>query len=141
MLSWLVFLGGFSAGTGMVVVETTALATMLSNHAVMPAAGAFGPLGGVRRHVRLRRWAAAAAVLVAAFAYERWFGAGYDLASIGLISFAAVAQLAPALLGGLFWRGASRAGALAGIGAGFAMWVYTLVVPVLARTGWLPCPS
>lgn len=137
-LSWLVFLGGFSAGTGMVIVETTALATILSNHVVLPAADVFPPLGAVRRHVRAIRWAAAAALLGLAFAYERWFGSGYALASIGLESFAAVSQLAPALLGGLFWRGASRTGALAGIGAGFATWVYTLVVPVLARAGWLP---
>jgi signal transduction histidine kinase len=138
VLSWLVFLGGFSAGTGMVVVETTALATILSNHAVMPAADALPPLGGVRRHLRAVRWLAAAAVLAAAFAYERFFGEGYDLASIGLISFTAVLQLGPALLGGLFWQGASRTGALAGIGAGFGMWIYTLVVPVLARAGVLP---
>jgi signal transduction histidine kinase len=138
ILSWLVFLGGFSAGTGMVIVETTALATILSNHAVMPAAEAFPPIGGVRRHVRAIRWVAAGTVLLAAFAYERIFGAAYDLASIGLISFAAVLQLGPALLGGLFWRGASRTGALVGMGAGFGMWLYTLVVPVLARGGWLP---
>jgi signal transduction histidine kinase len=138
LLSWLVFLGGFSAGTGMVIVETTALATILSNHAVLPMADALTPLGGVRRHVRAIRWAAAGCVLVAAFAFERAFGPSYDLASIGLISFAAVLQLAPALIGGLFWQSASRTGALLGIGAGFGMWLYTLVVPVLARAGWLP---
>jgi Na+/proline symporter/nitrogen-specific signal transduction histidine kinase len=138
VLSWLVFLGGFSAGTGMVIVETTALATMLSHHVVLPAADAFRPLGGLRRHVRTIRWVAAGALLLAAFAYERLFGLGYDLASIGLTSFAAVLQLAPALLGGLFWKGASRTGALASIAAGFGVWLYTLVVPVLARAGWLP---
>jgi Na+/proline symporter/signal transduction histidine kinase len=137
-LSWLVFLGGFSAASGMVIVETTALATILSNHVLLPAAEAWPAVAGVRRHVRTIRWAAAAALLVAAFAYERFFGSGYSLASIGLVSFAAVFQLAPALLGGLFWPGASRTGALAGIAGGFATWLYTLVVPVLARAGWLP---
>jgi signal transduction histidine kinase len=137
-LPWLVFLGGFSAGTGMVIVETTALATILSNHVVLPAADAWTLLGGVRRHVLKIRWVAAATLLIAAFAYERLFGAEYALASIGLVSFAAVIQLAPALLGGLFWPAASRTGALAGIAGGFAMWFYTLVVPVLGRAGWLP---
>jgi signal transduction histidine kinase/Na+/proline symporter len=138
LLSWLVFLGGFSAGIGMVVVETTALATMISNHVVMPAATRFARLGGLRRYVLFTRWVAAAAILASASAYERIFGRGYSLVSIGFISFAAVLQLAPSLLGGLFWRGASRTGAMAGLTAGFLTWVYTLVVPVLVHAGWLP---
>ncbi|GAO03681.1 ATP-binding protein [Anaeromyxobacter sp. PSR-1] len=137
-LGWFVFLGGFSAGTGMVIVETTALATMLSNHVAIPAAEAFPPLRWVRRHVLHARWAAALLVLALAFGYERAFGPRFGLASTGLVSFTAVLQLAPALLGGLFWRGASKAGAIAGIVTGFAVWAYTLVVPVLARSGWLP---
>lgn len=137
-LGWLVFLGGFSAGTGMVIVETTALATMLSNHVAIPAAEAFTPLRWLRRHVLQARWAAALVVLALSFGYERAFGQRFGLATTGLVSFTAVLQLAPALLGGLFWRGASKAGAIAGIVAGFAVWAYTLVVPVLARSGWLP---
>jgi signal transduction histidine kinase len=54
------------------------------------------------------------------------------------VSFAAVAQFAPAILGGLYWREGSRAGALVGLVGGFAMWAYTLLVPSLARAGWLP---
>jgi len=138
LLSWLVFLGGFSAGTGMVVVETTALSTMIANHVVVPGAQRFAALGGLRRHVLLTRWAAAALILVAAFAYERAFGRNYTLTSIGFISFAAVLQLAPPLIGGFVWRGASRVGAMAGLTAGFLAWIYTLVVPVLVRSGWLP---
>jgi len=137
-LGWLVFLGGFSAGTGMVIVETTALATMLSNHVAIPAAEVLRPLRGLRRHVLPVRWAAALLILLLAFGYERAFAAQFDLVAIGLVSFTAVFQLAPALLGGLFWRGASKAGALAGLLAGFGVWTYTLVVPVLARSGWLP---
>jgi signal transduction histidine kinase/Na+/proline symporter len=137
-LAWLVFLGGFSAGTGMVLVETMALSTMISNHLVLPAARLFRPLRGVRRHLLESRWAAATALLALSFAYERAFGGGYELVSIGLLSFSAVLQFAPAVLGGLFWRGASMVGAGAGLGAGFAAWLYTLVVPVLVRAGWLP---
>jgi len=58
--------------------------------------------------------------------------------SIGLVSFAAVAQFAPVLLGGIFWKGGTRSGALAGLLAGFAVWCYTLLLPALARSGWLP---
>ena len=58
--------------------------------------------------------------------------------SIGLISFAAVAQFAPALIGALWWRGGTRAGALSGLGAGFALWTWTLLLPSIAKSGWLP---
>jgi signal transduction histidine kinase/Na+/proline symporter len=137
-LSWLVFLGGFSAGTGMIIVETTALATMISNDVVVPAAERLPALAPLRRHIRPVRWATAAVILSAALAYERAFGAHFSLASIGFISFVAVLQLAPAVVGILFWPGASRTGAVAGMSVGFAVWAYTLVVPVLARSGWLP---
>ncbi|HEX7623458.1 MAG TPA: ATP-binding protein [Anaeromyxobacteraceae bacterium] len=136
-LSWLVFLGGFSAGTGMVMVETMALATMISNHLLLPITDLWRPLQRVRRHLLVIRWCAAAFVIVAAFAYERTFGSAYELVSIGLTSFAAVVQLAPAVLGGLYWSRASKWGALAGMAAGFSTWAYTLVVPMFARAGWL----
>jgi len=57
--------------------------------------------------------------------------------SIGLISFAAVAQFAPALLGGMFWKGGTRNGALAGLAAGAALWAYTLMLPSIAKSGWM----
>ena len=137
-LSWLVFLGGFSAVTGMVMVETMALATMISNHLILPVTQLWRPLQHIRRHLLVSRWCAAAFVILAAFAYERTFGQAYELVSIGLTSFAAVVQLAPAVLGGLYWRRASTWGALAGMVAGFSTWGYTLVVPMFVRTGWLP---
>jgi signal transduction histidine kinase/Na+/proline symporter len=137
-LSWLVFLGGFSAGTGMVMAETMALATMVSNHLFLPAMNAWRPLGGLRRHLLGARWCAAALVILAAFAYERAFGSQYELVSIGLVSFSAVLMFALPLAGGLYWRGASTAGALGGLATGFGAWGYTLVVPVFVRAGWLP---
>ncbi len=137
-LSWLVFLGGFSAGTGMVMAEAMSLATMVSNHLLLPAIGLWRRLEGLRRHVLPSRWLAAALVIVSAFAYERAVGSQYELVSIGLTSFAAVLVLAPSILGGLYWRGASKTGALAGLTTGFATWGYTLILPVLARGGWLP---
>ena len=58
--------------------------------------------------------------------------------SIGLVSFAAVAQFAPAMLGGMYWKGGNRAGALTGLSLGFALWAYTLLLPSFAKSGWLP---
>ena len=83
------------------------------------------------------RRAAIVAILLLGYLYFRLAGEAYALVSIGLISFAAVAQFAPAMLGGMYWKGGTRAGALAGLGAGFALWVYTLLLPSFAKSGWL----
>jgi len=138
-LALLAFVGGLSAATGMVIVESIAVSTMVCNDLVMPLllrwqavarrADLSGLLLGIRR-------AAILLILLLGYAYYHLAGEAYALVSIGLISFAAVAQFAPALLGGLYWKGASRAGALAGLGGGFLVWVYTLMLPSIAKSGW-----
>jgi len=85
----------------------------------------------------IRRGAIVLIVLLG-YLYFRLAGEAYALVSIGLISFAAVAQFAPAVFGGIFWKNATRSGALAGLLAGFAVWAYTLLIPALARSDWLP---
>jgi len=90
-----------------------------------------GLLLGIRR-------GAIVLILLLGYLYFRLAGEAYALVSIGLISFAAVAQFAPAALGGIFWKGGTRRGALAGLIAGFIVWSYTLLLPALARSGWLP---
>jgi signal transduction histidine kinase/Na+/proline symporter len=137
-LTWLVLLGGFSAGAGMIMVETMALATMISNHLVLPVAHAWHPLRRLRRHLLPVRWCAAAVIISGAFAWERLFAARHELVAIGLVSFVAVLQIGPALFGGLYWRGASKMGALMAITSGFGVWAYTLILPVVAREGWVP---
>jgi Na+/proline symporter/nitrogen-specific signal transduction histidine kinase len=142
-LALLAYLGGLSAGTGMVIVETIALSTMVCNDLVMPL---LLRQGWLRLHQRsdlsgvllgIRRLAIAA-ILLLGYVYFRVAGEAYALVAIGLISFAAVAQFAPAVLGGLYWKGATRLGAVAGLAAGFAVWSYTLALPSLAKSGWLP---
>jgi signal transduction histidine kinase len=92
----------------------------------------------ITRLLLVIRRSAIVVMLLLGYAYFRVAGEAYALVSIGLISFAAVAQLAPAFLGGLFWKGGTCAGALAGLSAGFLVWLYTLLVPAFARSGWLP---
>jgi len=142
-LALLVFVGGLSAATGMVIVETIALSTMVCNDLVMPVllrmrATRFGgrrDLSGLL--LGIRRGAIVGIVLLG-YLYFRLAGEAYALVAIGLISFAAVAQFAPAVIGGLYWKGATKAGAFSGLAAGFAVWLYTLLLPSFAKSGWLP---
>ena len=142
LLALLVFIGGLSAATGMVIVETIALSTMVCNDLVMPVLlrlrrlrlnarpDLTGLLLGIRRGAILL-------ILLLGYLYFKLAGEAYALVSTGLISFAAVAQFAPVVLGGIFWKGGNREGALCGLIAGFAVWFYTLFLPALARSGWL----
>jgi signal transduction histidine kinase len=142
-LALFVFIGGLSAATGMVIVETIALSTMVCNDLVMPVLLRMKRLRLAERRdltallIGIRR-GAILLILLLGYLYFRLAGEAYALVSIGLISFAAVAQFAPVLLGGIFWKRATRRGALAGLLAGFALWCYTLLLPALARSGWLP---
>jgi len=144
-LALFAFIGGLSAATGMVIVETIAVSTMVCNELVMPLllrTAHFKSEAGhdlTRVLLNIRR-AAILGVLVLGYVYFHLAGEAYALVSIGLISFAAVAQFAPAVLGGLYWKGATRQGALVGLAAGFVMWGYTLMLPSLAKSGWLPDP-
>ncbi len=143
LLALLVFIGGLSAATGMVIVETIALSTMVCNDLVMPVLLRLRRLQLTTRPDLTRlllgiRRGAIVLILVLGYLYFRIAGEAYALVSIGLISFAAVAQFGPAILGGLYWRGGTRLGALAGLSAGFLVWTYTLLLPSFARSGWLP---
>jgi Na+/proline symporter/signal transduction histidine kinase len=140
------FLGGFSSATSMVIVATIALATMVSNHIVVPiwlrsrsaGAGPSGPSGDVRFVVLMARRASIAGVLALGYLYYRLSGGGAALSAIGLIAFAGLAQVLPAMLAGLFWRGATRAGAAAGLLCGFAVWLWTLFLPSFGPGAVIP---
>ena len=142
-LALFAFIGGLSAATGMVIVETIALSTMACNDLLMPVLlrlnwlrlnerrDLSGLLLGIRR-------GAIVVILVLGYLYFYFAGEAYALVSIGLISFSAVAQFAPAIIGGIFWKGGTRLGAICGLGAGFLVWLYTLLLPSFAKSGWLP---
>ena len=126
----------------MVIVETIALSTMVCNDLVMPVLLRWKALRLHQEHdlsgllLAIRRWAIAA-ILLLGYIYFRAAGEAYALVGIGLISFAAVAQFAPAIVGGIYWKGGTRRGAIAGLLAGFAVWAYTLLLPSFAKSGWL----
>ena len=140
-LALLAYVGGFSAATGMVIVASVALAIMVSNDLVMPLLLRRGWAerhgGDVASTVLWIRRIAIVCIAGIAWGYYRASGSDASLASFGLMSFAAVAQFAPALIGGLYWHGASRRGAEVGLLMGFAVWIYTLLLPTLTDAGWL----
>ena len=140
-LALFVYVGGLSAATGMLIVETIAVSTMVCNDLAMPALlrlPGFGARAGdlTRLLLNIRR-AAILGVLLLGYLYFHVAGEAYALVSIGLISFAAVAQFAPALLVGIYWRGGTWLGAMAGLLGGFALWAYTLMLPSVAKSGWI----
>jgi len=136
------YVGGFSAATGMVIVASIALATMVSNDLVMPLLlrRGWGERHAAADVASLVLWVRRLAILLlalCAYGYYRWVGGDTTLAAYGLMAFAAVAQFAPGLIGGLYWRGASRRGVEFGLLAGFATWIYTLLLPALSNSGHL----
>ena len=142
-LALVAFIGGLSAATGMVIVETIALSTMLCNDLIMPVLLRMPWLrrterGEIPRLLIAIRRGSILLVLLLGYLYFHFIGGSYALVSIGLLSFAAVAQFAPAIIGGMYWKGATRMGALAGLSSGFVVWIYTLLLPSFARSGWLP---
>jgi PAS domain S-box-containing protein len=136
-LTALVFLGGLSAATAMVVVASTALATMISNDIAAPVLWRQRLEDGAslgKRVLWVRR-AVIVSLALLAFAYYRCTSGSISLAAIGQLAFAAVAQFAPALFAALYWRSASRAGVFWGMLSGFIAWVYLLFLPNLAAGG------
>lgn len=140
-LTALAFLGGFSAATGMLLVASLALAMMLTNDVIMPALWRLGWLSPQDAHMgRILKWLRGGCiVLIMAMGFGCYVmvGPAAQLSAFGLLAFSAVAQFAPALIGGLYWRRGSRHGVMAGLAAGFALWCYTLLLPSLVRyTDW-----
>ena len=138
-LALFVFIGGLSAATGMVIVETIALSTMFCNDLLMPVLLRLKLLrqDDMGKLLLVMRRGGILLILLLGYLYFRLIGESYALVSIGLVSFAAAAQFAPAILLGIYWKGASRLGALAGLSGGFIVWTYTLLLPSFARSGWI----
>lgn len=137
LLSLLVFIGGASAATSMIMISAMTMSTMIANHLLLPLLEWIRGLGFLRRYMLQCRWAAVALFILMGYWFEHEVGAPHMLANIGIISFAAALQFAPAILLGIFWREANKAGAILGMGAGFAVWFYTMLLPFIARSGWL----
>lgn len=137
LFTLIAFLGGYAAATGMILITTMTLATMASNHLVLPLCEKITPLAPLRSYLLQIRWVLVLAILSVAYLTARVLSDSYILVAIGLISFAAVLQFAPAMLLGMFWRRGNSLGAFWGLMTGFAIWFYTLLIPAFAEEGWI----
>ncbi|WP_306518265.1 PAS-domain containing protein [Rheinheimera sp.] len=140
-ISALVFIGGFSAATSMIIIATLALSNMLSNDVVMPTLLHGRTVEQLEQDyspliLRVRRLMIVA-VMALSYGYYSLFARNYELAETGLLAFALVIQLAPAVLGGLYWRRGHALGVYAGVSVGFALWFYCLMLPQLVSVGVL----
>lgn len=142
-LAMVAYIGGYSAATSMVIVSAVALSIMLSNNLSIPL---LLSLPYVKERYQqqvsrvslfIRRFNIALIILLA-YAYYKVVAGYFPLVSIGLISFTAIAQFSPAVIGGIFWKRGNHRGALAGLLAGFALWFFTLVIPTIVTARMLP---
>lgn len=142
-LALLAYIGGYSAATSMIIVSTVALSIMLSNNVTLPF---LLNLPYFRKRYQnklskvslLSRRLSIVFIILLAYLYFRIVAPYFPLVYIGLISFAAVAQFSPTVIGGIFWKGGTRLGALTGLFAGFVLWFFTLVVPTIIAARMLP---
>lgn len=143
ILTLFTYIGGFSAATSMIIVETIALSVMVSNNLVMPVVLKSrkiqehfqGNLSGLVNNIRRT---SIVLILLLAYLYYKTIAEHYSLVSIGMVSFTAVAQFTPAIIGGIFWKTGNRKGALIGLISGAIVWFYTLVLPSIVGAGFFP---
>jgi len=137
LLALLAFVGGFSAASGMVIITTMTLSTMVSNHLLLPICEKFDSLRWMRTWLLQIRWVLVATILFGSFGLARLLSDTHMLVAVGLISFVAALQLAPATLIGLCWSRGNSMGAFLGMLVGFGIWGWTLIIPAWVDEGWV----
>ncbi len=141
-LAIFVYIGGFSAATSMIIVSTIALSVMLCNNLILPILISIPLLKKsytthLGQFILFIRRLSIIIILHLAYFYYTVVSGQASLVSIGLISFVGIAQFAPSMIGGVYWRYGNKTGALMGLLIGFAVWFYTLVLPTFAGSHWI----
>jgi len=135
-------LGGFSAATAMIIIATLSLSQMLSNDVILPLLIRTHKTGNpppvYSSTLKTIRRLSIILIIGLAWIYQDILGGNSALTDIGLVAFALVVQLTPAMLIGLFWQRSHAKGTLSGIGAGVAVWFYTLIIPLLVNVDLIP---
>ncbi|MEW6737856.1 MAG: hypothetical protein AB1489_41645, partial [Acidobacteriota bacterium] len=137
IISLLVFIGGFSAATGAIVLEVITISTMISNNLLIPIIESNKQLWFLRRHLLLCRWIAAAFLILIASGFEISLAKSIMLSSLGFISTTTLLMPTTVFLMGMFWQRANRIGAILGLTSGTLAWIYLMVVPTLVKAGMI----
>lgn len=137
ILQIIVFLGGLSAATAMIIVATLTLSTMITNDVVLPKLMDAETYDGVNRVMRIKhiRRAVIFVILLLSFLYQQQMANQGSLAAIGLLAFSLVVQLLPSIVGGLYWERGHAHGVYAGLLAGFSVWLMLMFLS-LTDTGY-----
>lgn len=133
-ISVIVFIGGFSAASAMIILETIALSNMLSNNFLIPIILQIGRNNKnindklANKTLTLRR-ISIVAILLSSLFYYKILSPYYSLVSIGLISFVFIAQFFPSVVGALYWKKSTKKAVYISLFLGVSIWLYTLVFP------------
>ncbi|EIZ81265.1 multi-sensor hybrid histidine kinase [Novosphingobium sp. Rr 2-17] len=132
-LTLFVFLGGISAAVAMVVTETVAISSMISNDLFAPIL-----LRRSTREVHLGeqllwiRRSTIIGLMAAAAGYAMLTPSATQLASVGLIAFVAMAQCTPALIFAVYRTDNDALAAKGSLMVGFLLWFVLLFLPTIS---------
>lgn len=137
LLAIIAFIGGFSASTSMIMITSMAMAIMVSNYFVLPLIQSSARLRFLKKRLLFLRWVIVTLIIYFSYLFYIYVSKTNLIVNVGLISFTAILQFAPIILGGLFWEKANKKGALAGLIAGFSVWFYTLIIPQFEKMNYI----
>ena len=137
VLSIIAFIGGFSASTSMIMITAMTMSIMVSNYFILPLIQAYPILNSLKKRLLILRWIIVTVIIFISYIFYLYIAKSNLIVNIGLISFTAILQFVPVILGGLFWEKANRFGALSALIAGFGIWFYTLILPQFGNIEWI----
>lgn len=140
-LALIVFIGGFSAATGMVIVETLALSTMVMNSLITPALVKLRHISNFTGIVLNIKRSVIMLIILISYLFTISLGKLESLVEIGVKSFEAIAIFAPLMIFSIFWKKGNHISVISALCAGFSAWFYTAIVPLLLKAHLLDAKS
>jgi signal transduction histidine kinase/Na+/proline symporter len=137
ILSIIAFIGGFSASTSMIMITSMTMSIMVSNYFILPLIQTFPMFDFLKKRLLVLRWITVTTIIFLSYLFYLYIAKTNLIVNIGLISFTAILQFAPVILGGLFWSKANRFGAMSALIVGFGIWFYTLILPQFGNIDWI----